>query len=142
MSLRPPRSTRTDPLFPYTTLYRSIEPTPGPPTIRFRCRENDDEGQGDPNLPGFFHTIFGALSDIPREQTIRDNLEAIEERSRRIDRMLGITAAIRPVLEECAEALFGCTFFLCRPTTARVALGGYTRQERRSEEHRCREGGV
>src|SRR3546814_9797987 len=57
-----------------------IDPTPGPPTIRFRRRENDDEGQGDPNLPGFFHTIFGALSDIPREQPIRDNLEAIEER--------------------------------------------------------------
>src|SRR3546814_3142756 len=78
MIRRPPRSTRTDTLFPYTTLFRSalrnrparrevdrrfvyIDPTPGPPTIRFRRRENDDEGQGDPNLPGFFHTIFGAL---------------------------------------------------------------------------------
>src|SRR3546814_10404879 len=73
-----------------------IDPTPGPPTIRFRRRENDDEGQGDPNLPGFFHTIFGAFSDIPREPPIRDKLEAIEERSRRIDQMLRITAAIRP----------------------------------------------
>src|SRR3546814_18606376 len=26
MSLRPPRSTRTDPLFPYTTLVRSVQP--------------------------------------------------------------------------------------------------------------------
>src|SRR3546814_20629478 len=88
-----------------------IDPTPGPPTIRFRRRENDDEGQGDPNLPGFFHTIFGALSDIPREQPIRDNLEAIEERSRSIDRMLRITAAIRPETEECVDALFGGTFY-------------------------------
>src|SRR3546814_10366936 len=124
MIRRPPRSTRTDTLFPYTTLFRSalrnrparrevdrrfvyIDPTPGPPTIRFRRRENDDEGQGDPNLPGFFHTIFGALSDIPREQPTRDNLDALEERSRRIDRMLRITAAIRPETEACVEALFG-----------------------------------
>src|SRR3546814_15580193 len=43
-----------------------IDPTPGPPTIRFRRRENDDEGQGDPNLPGFFHNIFGALRSEER----------------------------------------------------------------------------
>src|SRR3546814_16528856 len=59
---------------------------------------------------------------IPREQPIRDNLEAIEERSRRIDRMLRITAAIRPEIEECVEALFGGTFFLDRPTPARLAV--------------------
>src|SRR3546814_5501961 len=28
----PPRSTRTDTLFPYTTLFRSVLPTPGSPT--------------------------------------------------------------------------------------------------------------
>src|SRR3546814_746768 len=111
-----------------------IDPTPGPPTIRFRRRENDDEGQGDPNLPGFFHTIFGALSDIPREQPIRDNLEAIEERSRRIDRMLRITAAIRPEIEECVEALFGGTFFLDRPTPARLAVWRAKAQERAARQ--------
>src|SRR3546814_12627002 len=31
MIRRPPRSTRTDPLFPYTTLFRSIEVTYKPP---------------------------------------------------------------------------------------------------------------
>src|SRR3546814_3293809 len=30
MIRRPPRSTRTDTLFPYTTLFRSEGPTPGP----------------------------------------------------------------------------------------------------------------
>src|SRR3546814_3098085 len=29
MILRPPRSTRTDTLFPYTTLFRSVRPRPG-----------------------------------------------------------------------------------------------------------------
>src|SRR3546814_3760197 len=33
MIRRPPRSTRTDTLFPYTTLFRS-DPCPGPPKLR------------------------------------------------------------------------------------------------------------
>src|SRR3546814_11492211 len=36
--------------------------------------------------------------------------------------MLRITAAIRPEIEECVEALFGGTFFLDRPTPARLAV--------------------
>jgi hypothetical protein len=28
--------------------------------------------------PGFFQTIIGAISELPRQQPIRDNLEAIE----------------------------------------------------------------
>ena len=46
--------------------------------------------------PGFFATIFGALSDIPREQPIRDNLEAIERMSARIRRLRRIVEAMRP----------------------------------------------
>src|SRR3546814_8453841 len=42
MIRRPPRSTRTDTLFPYTTLFRSSPPTNTPrrptPTVRFRSR--------------------------------------------------------------------------------------------------------
>src|SRR3546814_7453505 len=33
MIRRPPRSTRTDTLFPYTTLFRSARTLPGPPTF-------------------------------------------------------------------------------------------------------------
>src|SRR3546814_18802018 len=33
MGRRPPRSTRTDPLFPYTTLFRSPHPTPPAATV-------------------------------------------------------------------------------------------------------------
>jgi patatin-related protein len=70
---------------------------------------------------GFFQTILGALSDLPRQQPIRDNLEAIAARSDRIDRMNDVVAAIRPEVEAEIEGLFGRTFFLGRPTPARLA---------------------
>jgi patatin-related protein len=90
-----------------------IDPKPGKRSIRLL--------KGEAELPGFFATIFGALSDIPREQPIRDNLEAIEARSERIRRMAAIIRAIRPEVEETIEALFGRTFFLDNPTAARLA---------------------
>jgi patatin-related protein len=70
--------------------------------------------------PGFFQTILGALSDLPRQQPIRDNLEAIATRSARIDRMRGIVTALRPEVESEIERLFGHTLFLDRPTAARL----------------------
>src|SRR3546814_11678486 len=40
MIRRPPRSTRTDTLFPYTTLFRSVLPDPWPPRpLPHACRE-------------------------------------------------------------------------------------------------------
>jgi len=71
--------------------------------------------------PGFFQTILGALSDLPRQQPIRDNLEAIAARSERIDRLQGIVAAIRPQVEGEVQGLFGRTLFINRPTPARLA---------------------
>jgi patatin-related protein len=76
---------------------------------------------GTANPPGFFATIFGALSDIPREQPIRDNLEAMEAHSARVRRMQHIVDAIRPEVEAQVEALFGRTFLLDRPTPERLA---------------------
>ena len=90
-----------------------IDPKPGTP--------DDRPKSGTPTLPSFFATIFGALSDIPREQPIRDNLEAIDARSGRIRRVRKIIEAIRPEVEAAIEALFGYTFFLDRPTAARLA---------------------
>jgi patatin-related protein len=87
-----------------------IDPFPGP---KFRLG-----GAG--GNPGFFQTIIGAVSELPRQQPIRDNLDAIAERSARIDRMRGIVAAIRPEVEAEVESLFGRTFFLDRPTPARL----------------------
>jgi len=71
--------------------------------------------------PGFFQTIIGAISEIPRQQPIRDNLEAIRDRSDRIDRMRAITRSIRPEVEAQIESLFGYTLFLDSPTPARLA---------------------
>ncbi|MBC2778213.1 patatin-like protein [Parasphingopyxis marina] len=90
-----------------------IDPKPGVRSIRMGS-ENDA-------VPGFFRTIFGALSDIPREQPIRDNLEAIEARSRRIRRLRRIVDAIRPQVEAAIESDFGRTFFLDKPTPQRLA---------------------
>jgi patatin-related protein len=90
-----------------------IDPKPGIRSVRL-TKSSDD------HLPGFFSTIFGAMSDIPREQPIRDNLEAIDLRSARIRRMQHIIESVRPGVEATIEALFGRTFFLDNPTTARV----------------------
>jgi patatin-related protein len=100
-----------------------IDPKPRHKSIRLtRAGEPLDLAEGEtPPLPGFFRTIFGALSDIPREQPIRDNLEAIENRSRRIRRMRRITDALREQIEQDVEAAVGHPFFLNRPTPARLA---------------------
>ncbi|MCW3837956.1 patatin-like protein [Sphingomonas canadensis] len=71
--------------------------------------------------PGFFQTIIGALSELPREQPIRDNLEEIAERSERIERMLGIIGEIRTEVETQVESLFGYTLFLDYPNPKRLA---------------------
>ncbi|WP_137899386.1 patatin-like protein [Sphingomonas sp. 2SG] len=87
-----------------------IDPSPG---IKIRLGSGGEK-------PGFFQTILGALSDLPRQQPIRDNLDALAERSGRIDRMRGIVTALRPAVEEEIEQLFGHTLFLNRPTPARL----------------------
>lgn len=90
-----------------------LDPKPGAHSVRLT-------GDGT-EPPGFFATIFGALSDIPREQPIRDNLEAIERRSSRIRRMRHIVRAMRPEVEAAIERAFGTTLLLARPTSKRFA---------------------
>jgi patatin-related protein len=91
-----------------------IDPKPGLKSVRLT-------GEAEAEPPGFFATIFGALSDIPREQPIRDNLEAIERLSGRIRRLRRIVAAMRPEVEAAIERAVGSTFFLVRPTPKRLA---------------------
>jgi patatin-related protein len=90
-----------------------IDPKPGIDSIRIT-------GGGQTRTPGFFATIFGALSDIPREQPIRDNLEAIETRSARIRRLRHIVDSMRPQVEAAIGHAFGTTFLLGRPNPARL----------------------
>ena len=89
-----------------------IDPSPG---LKIHFGREAEEA------PGFFQTIIGAVSELPRQQPIRDNLEDIAERSARIERMRGIVAEIRPAVEAEIESLFGHTLFLDRPTPARLA---------------------
>ena len=91
-----------------------IDPKPGIRSLRLSAA-------GEAQPPGFFATIFGALSDIPREQPIRDNLEAIDGRSARIRRLRHIIEAMRPEVEAAIERTFGTTLLLGRPTPERLA---------------------
>ncbi len=90
-----------------------IDPKPGIRSVKLLG------GAG--KAPGFFTTILGALSDIPREQPIRDTLEAIAGRSARVTRTRRIIDSLQGEVEEAIEALYGRTFFLDRPTPARLA---------------------
>ena len=89
-----------------------IDPAPGPAFV-FGATKAD--------LPGFFQTIIGAISEIPRQQPIRDNLDAIQQRSARIERMRDITRSIRPEVDAVIESLFDYTLFLDSPTASRLA---------------------
>jgi len=91
-----------------------IDPKPGMKSVRLT-------GHGEAEAPGFFATVFGALSDIPREQPIRDNLEGIERISARIRRLRHIIESIRPEVEAAIERGIGSSFFLASPTPARIA---------------------
>ncbi len=89
-----------------------IDPSPG---MKFRLSGKDGP-------PGFFQTILGALSELPRQQPIRDNLDALGDRSRRVQRLAAIVEAIRPAVEAQVDTLFGHTLFLDRPTRKRLAI--------------------
>ena len=74
----------------------------------------------DTRAPGFFAVIFGSLSSIPREQPVRDNLEAIADASRQLTALKTIVDALRPDVEAKVEKLFGRTLFLDSPTMRRL----------------------
>ncbi len=95
-----------------------IDPKPGLPSFRVRGRNRAADGPR--KAPGFFATIFGASSDIPREQPIRDSLNAIEMRSERIARMREITDHLEVEVEHMIETMLGKTWFLTKPTPQRL----------------------
>ncbi len=106
-----------------------IDPKPGLPSFRYRPdREEKDEGRR--KLPGWFATIFGATSNIPREQPIRDSLEKITGRSRRIERLREVTNGLHDEVERTVETLMGKTLFLSRPNPARLEKWRNTAQEK------------
>jgi patatin-related protein len=93
-----------------------IEPTPHM-TLLGGARQITER----PTAPGFFRTIFGAMSNIPREQPIRDDLEQIARRSERIRRMQRVVDAMRPAIDATIEQTIGQPLFADHPTPARLA---------------------
>ncbi|MXO72182.1 patatin-like protein [Alteraurantiacibacter buctensis] len=83
---------------------------------------------------GFFRAIFGSISSIPREQPIRDNLEAIGAQSREAARLQRMVETLRPDVERTVEKLFGGTFFLDRPTSARLSAWRAKAQQAAAEQ--------
>jgi patatin-related protein len=57
--------------------------------------------------PGFFHTIRGALSDIPRNQPVRDELESIHQFSERVRQYRQIVGATRPHVAARVREILG-----------------------------------
>jgi len=92
-----------------------IDPTPGGAAIGATIGAQS-------RSPGFFATIIGAISGIPREQPIHDSLEAIESRSMQISRMRRVIAALEPEVEASIEKMLGSTWFLDHPTAERLRL--------------------
>ncbi|MDB5685897.1 MAG: Patatin, partial [Rhizorhabdus sp.] len=90
-----------------------VDPTANVDAARYRH-------SGDIALPGFFTTIFGAISTIPREQPIRDNLDMIEQRSQRIEQTRRIVAAIRGDVDAAVEGAMERTMLLYRPSADRI----------------------
>jgi patatin-related protein len=107
-----------------------IDPKPGRPSFRFGRRNADGSADNPRKPPGFFATIFGATSNIPREQPIRDSLEKITGRSERIERMRQVIDSLRDEVETTVEALLGKTWFLSQPTAVRMQKWRQSAQEK------------
>ena len=71
--------------------------------------------------PGFFTTILRSLADIPREQPIRDNLEAIEGVSARVRRLRYVVDGMQPQVDAAIARAVGRRFFLRKLTPARLS---------------------
>jgi patatin-related protein len=97
-----------------------IEPTPLMELFSRRPRGTVESGARQP-VPGFFRTIFGALSNIPRAQPIRDDLDRIARRSERIHQMQRVVDAMRPTIDATIEQTIGQPLFIDNPTPARLA---------------------
>ena len=72
-------------------------------------------------LPGWFATVLRSLADIPREQPIRDNLEAISALSSRVRRLRFVVDGMTPQVDATIEAAVGARFFMFKLTRERLS---------------------
>lgn len=90
-----------------------IDPKPGGHLFNMPGRHAEE-------APGFFTTILHSLSNIPREQPIRDNIESIGGLSRRVRRLRYIVAGMRDEVDAAIERALGRTLLFYRLTPARL----------------------
>src|SRR3546814_6340065 len=89
MIRRPPRSTRTDTLFPYTTLFRSIEPTSEPPVNMREPRINEF------GIPVLFHANKrGTFECEQRRQAPSRSRFRSEEHTSELQSLMRISYAV------------------------------------------------
>ncbi|WP_119680448.1 patatin-like protein [Indioceanicola profundi] len=62
---------------------------------------------GRTEAPGFFRTIIGALSDIPRNEPVRDELAEIAATNAGINRLRGVVEAARPRISALVAETIG-----------------------------------
>ena len=106
-----------------------IDPSPD------RMRLPDATGPGHmERTVGFFSAIFGSLSSIPREQPIRDNLEALEAQSRERARLRMIVDSLRGEIDTAVERLFGYTVFFDQPSAKRLTAWRAKAQQAAAEQ--------
>ena len=70
--------------------------------------------------PGFFTTIIQSLSDIPREQPIRDDLEALEGFSRRVKRMRHVLRGVAASTDDEISDAIGARVFASKPAPEKL----------------------
>jgi patatin-related protein len=90
-----------------------IDPKPGLQLL--------DGGVGRRRAPGFLTVMLRALAQIPREQPIRDNLEAIADLSADLARVRRVVEGMTPAVEATMARVVGARFFLLRLTPERLA---------------------
>jgi patatin-related protein len=77
--------------------------------------------------PGFFPVIFRAISTIPREQPIRDNLESLTRQSAALQRAHDIATGIQDEVTKAVRLVLGEEILGARPPPGNWAHGGTPR---------------
>ena len=105
-----------------------IDPVPDGGGIHFgRRMAHEGEAHG-PLMPGFFTTLLGATTNIPRQQPIRESLETLAGRSERINRMQEIGRNLRAEIDATVDDMVGRTWLLSRPTPKRLTAWRHNAQ--------------
>lgn len=110
-----------------------IDPVPDGGGIHFGRRMAFAEEAHGPQIPGFFTTLLGATTNIPRQQPIRESLETLAGRSERIHRMQEIGHNLRAEIDATVDDMVGRTWLLSRPTPKRLSAWRHNVQVKASK---------